>query len=86
MLRSQTIQLSADDDLATKESVSTSVTFLMAVGVAVDLVEVAAVDIAVTPLGLSCYHTPSCTYILSPCVPLDRSYQTMTSLLDLCVI
>jgi len=40
----------------------------------------------VTPLGLSCYHAPSCTYILSPCVPLDHSYQTMTSLFDLHII
>ena len=41
---------------------------------------------SVTPLGLSCYHTPSYTYILSPCVPPDHSYWTMIALLDLCAI
>ena len=29
------------------------------------------------------YHAPSCTYILSLCVPPDRSYQTMTSFIGL---
>ena len=40
----------------------------------------------VMPLGLSCYHAPSCTYILSPYVPPDCSYRTMTFLFDLCII
>ena len=35
------------------------------------------------PLGLSCYHAPSCTYILSPCVLPDCSYWTMTSFIGL---
>jgi hypothetical protein len=38
---------------------------------------------AVTPHGLS---APPCTYILTPCVPLDHSYWTMIALLDLRVI
>ena len=49
---------------------------------AVELKAVQAADAAadtVMPLGLSCYHAPSCTYILSPCVLPDRSYQTITS-------
>jgi len=37
----------------------------------------------VTPFGLSCYHALSCTYILLSCVPLDHSYQTMTSFIGL---
>jgi len=37
----------------------------------------------VTPHGLSAL---SCTYIPTPCVPPDRSYQTLIALLDLRVI
>ena len=40
-------------------------------------------DYNVMPHGLSAL---SCTYILIPCVPLDRSYRTMITLLDLRVI
>ena len=49
----------------------------------IDLKEGMELAKAVTPLGLSCYHAPSCTYILSPCVPPDCSYQTIIAFIGL---